>query len=127
MGVLVNVDSYDEFKWIEEFANKSETHCQIGLRLNFNLEGSPSRFGVHVNDETIHKIISGSKRSKFLTLESLHYHYASRRLSAWKNCMNKFLSFLTTIEADSFDDIRYISLGGYVQSNESVPRRSDTN
>ena len=36
-GVLVNLDSYDEFKWIEKFANESKIKCRIGIRLNFNL------------------------------------------------------------------------------------------
>ena len=112
LGVLVNVDSYDEFSWIEEFANKSEIHCRIGLRLNFNLDNNKSRFGICIDDETIHKIIVRSKSSKFLSLESLHYHYASRDLPAWKNCMDNFLSFLSKFHTQSFADIKYISLGG---------------
>jgi diaminopimelate decarboxylase len=119
LGVLVNVDSFDEFRWIEEFANKSEIHCRIGLRLNFNLNDSKSRFGISIDDEAIHKIITRSKSSKFLSLESLHYHYASRDLSAWKNCMDNFLSFLTKLDTQSFDDIKYISLGGGMFSRMS--------
>jgi diaminopimelate decarboxylase len=112
LGVLVNVDSYDEFRWIEEFANKSEINCRIGLRLNFNLNDSPSRFGLDIHDATIHKIITRSNSSKFLSLESLHYHYASRELSAWKNCMDNFLSFLSKLDIKFFNDLKYISLGG---------------
>ena len=53
IGVLVNVDSYDEFKWIEDFAEKSKIICRIGIRLNFNLVDNPSRFGIDINDEII--------------------------------------------------------------------------
>ena len=112
LGVLVNVDSYDEFKWIEEFANISKINCRIGIRLNFNLSDSPSRFGIDINDAMIQEIINRSNSSKFLSLESLHYHYASRKLSEWKICIEKFTSFLSKIDSKVYDDLKYISLGG---------------
>lgn len=111
-GVLVNVDSYDEFKWIECFANKSKIICRIGIRLNFNLVDNPSRFGIDINDEKIQKIINKSNSSKYLSLESLHYHYASRKLSSWKICMDRFISFLGQIDTKIYNDLKYISLGG---------------
>ena len=55
LGVLVNVDSFDEFKWIEEFANKSKVICRIGVRLNFNLIDSPSRFGIDLKTKLLKK------------------------------------------------------------------------
>ncbi len=112
LGILVNVDSYDEFKWIHEFAEKSKIVCRIGIRLNFNLIESPSRFGIDINDDKIEEIIKKSNYSKFLSLESLHYHYASRNLSTWKICMQKFISFLDQIDSQIYNDLKYISLGG---------------
>ncbi|HCK03744.1 MAG TPA: hypothetical protein DHV86_03120 [Methylophilaceae bacterium] len=112
LGVLVNVDSYDEFKWIEEFAHKSKTICRVGIRLNFNISDSPSRFGIDIADEKIQEIIIRSDSSKFLRLESLHYHYASRELTAWKICMEKFISFLSKIDTKIYNDLKYISVGG---------------
>lgn len=122
LGVLVNVDSYDEFKWIEEFANKSETICRIGIRLNFNISDSPSRFGIDINDEIIQEIINRSNSSKFLSLESLHYHYASRKLSEWRACIEKFTSFLSKVNFKVFDELKYISLGGgmFSRMNEYI-------
>jgi len=112
IGVLVNVDSYDEFKWIEDFAKKSKIICRIGIRLNFNLVDNPSRFGIDINDEIIQEIINRSNSSKFLSLESLHYHYASRKLSSWKICMDRFISFFGQIDSKIYNDLKYISLGG---------------
>lgn len=112
LGILVNVDSYDEFKWIEKFANESEVVCRIGIRLNFNLSNSPSRFGIDADDKKINEIIRRCSSSKFLSFESLHYHYAPRELFAWKICMEKFISFLSKINSSVYDDLRYISLGG---------------
>ena len=60
IGVLVNIDSYDEFKWIESFADKSKIICRIGIRLNFNLIDNPSRFGIDINDLIIQEIIDKS-------------------------------------------------------------------
>lgn len=112
LGVLVNVDSHDEFKWIEEFANRSKVICRIGIRLNFKLSDSPSRFGIDIADEPIQEIIDRSNSSEFLSLESLHYHYAARNLSAWQVCMNQFLSFLSSVDSKIYNDLKYISLGG---------------
>ncbi len=112
LGVLVNIDSYDEFKWIEKFANESEVICRIGIRLNFNLSDSPSRFGISIDDEKIQEIIKRCNLSKFLSLESLHYHYAPRELSAWKICIERFITFLSKSNPEVYDDLKYISLGG---------------
>ena len=116
LGVLVNIDSYDEFKWIEDFAKKTQTICRIGIRLNFNLNGSPSRFGIDVNDKVVQEIISKSLSSKYLSLESLHYHYASRKLSSWKTCTENFISFLSSIDPKIFKNLKFISLGGGIFS-----------
>tara|TARA_B100001248_G_scaffold38367_1_gene24553 strand:- start:6027 stop:7286 length:1260 start_codon:yes stop_codon:yes gene_type:complete len=116
LGVLVNIDSYDEFKWIEDFAKKTQTICRIGIRLNFNLNDSPSRFGIDVNDKVVQEIISKSLSSKYLSLESLHYHYASRKLSSWKTCTENFISFLSSIDPKIFKNLKFISLGGGIFS-----------
>ena len=112
LGILVNVDSFDEFKWIYEFAEKSKTLCRVGIRLNFNLTESPSRFGLDINDAKIQEIIIKSNSSKFLSLESLHYHYASRDIYTWKICMEKFISFLDRVNPQIFQNLKYVSLGG---------------
>ena len=112
LGVLVNVDSFDEFKWIEEFANKSKVICRIGVRLNFNLIDSPSRFGIDFKDKIVEEILNKSKLSKYLSLESLHFHYASRKISAWEICTREFVSFLSKIDSNFLDNLKFISLGG---------------
>ena len=115
-GILVNVDSYDEFKWIEEFANNSKIVCRIGIRLNFDLNDSPSRFGIDIKDEKVFEIMSKSNSSEFLSLESLHYHYASRKRSSWTNCTKMITSFLSSIDTKLLKDLKFISLGGGIFS-----------
>lgn len=112
LGVLVNLDSYDEFKWIEKFANESKIKCRIGIRLNFNLPGNPSRFGISVNDKSVQEIIAKSNSNKYLSFESLHYHYASRELSIWKTCAKEFVSFLDNLDLTVISKLKFISLGG---------------
>ena len=112
LGVLVNLDSYDEFKWIEKFANESKKTCRIGIRLNFNLSENPSRFGISVNDKAIQEIITQSNSNKYLSLESLHYHYAPRKLSMWKTCAKEFISFLDNLDLVVISNLKFISLGG---------------
>ena len=112
LGVLVNLDSYDEFKWIEKFANESKTICRIGIRLNFNLPENPSRFGISVNDKSIQEIITKSNSNNYLSFESLHYHYAPRKLSMWKTCAKEFVSFLDNLDLVVISNLKFISLGG---------------
>lgn len=125
LGVLVNVDSYDEFKWIEEYANNSKINCRIGIRLNFNLIDTPSRFGIDINDMNLLKIINLCNSSKYISLESLHYHYASRELSAWKICIEKLILFLSKIDTKIYSDLQYISLGGgmFSRMNEYLEKQ----
>lgn len=112
LGVLVNLDSYDEFKWIEKYANESKITCRIGIRLNFNLSKNPSRFGISVNDKSIQEIIIKSNLNKYLSFESLHYHYAPRKLSMWKTCAKEFISFLDNLDLIVISNLKFISLGG---------------
>ena len=112
LGVLVNLDSYDEFKWIEKFANESKIICRIGIRLNFNLPENPSRFGISKNDKSIQEIITKSNSNKYLSFESLHYHYAPRKLSMWKTCAQEFVSFLDNLDLVVISKLKFISLGG---------------
>lgn len=112
LGILVNLDSYDEFKWIEKFANESKIICRIGIRLNFNLPENPSRFGISKNDKSIQEIITKSNSNKYLSFESLHYHYAPRKLSMWKTCAKEFVSFLDNLDLVVISKLKFISLGG---------------
>ena len=111
-GGLVNVDSYDEFELIENFSKKSRIKCRIGIRLNFEFKENHSRFGISVNDDSIKKIFSKCINSDFLSIESLHYHYAPRQIDVWKSCSNKFITFLNSLSPEIIKNIRYISLGG---------------
>tara|TARA_B110001450_G_scaffold219842_1_gene214993 strand:- start:2212 stop:3474 length:1263 start_codon:yes stop_codon:yes gene_type:complete len=112
LGVLVNLDSYDEFKWIEKFADESKTICRIGIRLNFNLPENLSRFGISVNDKSVQEIITKSNSNKYLSFESLHYHYAPRKLSVWETCAKEFVSFLDDLDLSVISNLKFISLGG---------------
>lgn len=112
LGVLVNVDSYDEFKWIDEFASNSKIKCRIGIRLNFNFPETPSRFGISINDKAIKEIFAKCNSNQYLSFESLHYHYAPRNLSIWKKSSKKLVSFLDDLDLRILSKIKYISLGG---------------
>lgn len=111
-GVLVNIDSFDEFQWIERYANECKTKCRIGLRLNFNFSRNKSRFGIDTGDVKISEILMRVQLSEYLSLESFHFHYASRQISAWLDCTDSFISFLSKLDATTSDGIKFISLGG---------------
>ena len=116
MGVLVNVDSYEEFKWISNFSEKEKINCRLGIRLNFNFYKNLSRFGISVNDNSIENIFKKTSTSKFLSLESIHFHYAPRELSIWKECTKELIKFLDKLKFYNIKSIKFISLGGGMYS-----------
>lgn len=118
-GVLVNVDSYDEFNWINQVSKELKITCRIGVRLNFCLNKDISRFGIDVHNGDVMRILNEVNNAPYLSLESLHYHYASRDLFKWKECVDAFLIFMSNIEKDLLRDLRYISLGGGMFSDMS--------
>lgn len=116
LGVLVNVDSYDELLMINSFAIDTKTKCRIGIRLNFNNQDYPSRFGISIHDRKLKEILKICYNSDLLVLESLHYHYSSRSLSTWEICMEDFINFLSDTDSTLLNNINYVSLGGGMYS-----------
>ena len=118
-GVLVNVDSLDEFMWINTVANEEKIHCRIGIRLNFNFSKNSSRFGIDINSHEITSILNEVYNSTYVSLESLHYHYAARDIKTWSECTYAFISFISSFDQAILHNIRYISLGGGIFSDMS--------
>jgi len=93
-GGTVNVDSLSEFNFIKHFAESEKVKVNIGIRLNFNSEQYTSRFGVDIDSSDIDSILQHSKESKFISIISIHCHYAPRGIDKWEFCTKKMILFL---------------------------------
>lgn len=84
-GGTVNIDSYEEFASIKEFAlNSSEHNINIGIRCNFDVgDGVVSRFGFDVDSLEFEQVINEIKGVGNLKLINFHCHFAKRQIEFW--------------------------------------------
>lgn len=111
-GGTVNIDSLSEFFFIKSFAESEKVKVNIGVRLNFSSDIYESRFGVDINSNDIDEILLCSKESDFISIISIHCHYAPRNLNKWRFCSERIISFLKEKFSIYSDELRYVSLGG---------------
>lgn len=108
-NVIIHIDSKEELLLIVEQRNKfySNSHVQVGIRTNFELEGFPkSRFGLNENDLVdVLRIINGFD---FLILKGLHCHHPHRNLKSFEERMEKLASLCIKFNLD----IEYLDIGG---------------
>ena len=123
-GGTVNVDSLSEFNFIKHFAELEKVKVNIGIRLNFNSEQYTSRFGVDIDSNDIDTILQHSKESKFISIISIHCHYAPRSIDKWEFCTKQMISFLKNKFSKYSDKLSYISLGGGMFSDMSPVLKS---
>ena len=123
-GGTVNVDSLSEFNFIKHFAESEKVKVNIGIRLNFNSEQYTSRFGVDIDSSDIDSILQHSKESKFISIISIHCHYAPRGIDKWEFCTKQMILFLKNKFSKYSDKLSYISLGGGMFSDMSQELKS---
>lgn len=121
-GGTVNIDSFSEFNLIKSFAELEKINVNIGIRLNFSSDQFASRFGVDINSEDMDLLLKLSKESKYISLNSIHCHYAPRNIDKWEFCTKQMILFLKNKFSKYFDKLKYISLGGgmYSDMNEDL-------
>ena len=84
-GGTVNVDTLDEFAFVEQIASENpDKILQVGVRCNFDVgDGVVSRFGLDVDGEDFEKVIGAFKRIKNIHLINLQCHFAKRNVEYW--------------------------------------------
>jgi len=123
-GGIINIDSYNEFCFIKEFAESKKLNVRIGIRLNFGSKEFPSRFGIDVNSSDMDNILTISKKSNFISIVSIHCHYAPRNINKWKFCTEQMISFLRNKFSKHYNQLSFISLGGGMFSDMSSELKS---
>lgn len=84
-GGIVNVDNWNEFRWLEEVARENNTPIDVGLRINVHVNDNVwSRFGVEIDGEEYNKIVQLNEISPFINIVGVHSHiYDTRELESW--------------------------------------------
>ena len=123
-GGTVNIDSLSEFNFIKYFAESEKVKVNIGIRLNFNSEQYASRFGVDIDSNDIDTILQHSRESEFISIISIHCHYAPRAIDKWEFCTKQMILFLKNKFSKYSNKLSYISLGGGMFSDMSQELKS---
>lgn len=112
----LNIDSIEEYNFIEKLVGKERKKIGIGIRVNFDIEdGIISRFGFDVNDLDINFLMKRINDNPYIKLLGIHCHFANRSLDCWKNKVNRMLDFINKFQIS--DSIQYLSLGGGLYGN----------
>ena len=78
-GGIVNVDSLNEYSQIESMANYYNTPIKIGIRLNFDVDGTKSRFGIELHGADFDEIVSRISSNPLISLSGFHHHIHGKR------------------------------------------------
>lgn len=132
-GGIINIDSSDEEKWIEELSDKTDS-INIGIRVNYDLsslvpdeqlaDDEGSRFGYCYENGELSRVIKHLGSLKNVHIAGLHLHSStkSRSVNAYRA-----LAKVAVIVAKEFDlKPDYIDMGGgYYGGLKDKPDYSD--
>jgi len=84
-GGTANLDSIEEVRIVESFANENPGHTiSVGIRCNFDVgDGAISRFGFDIDGEGFNTAIKIIKTSSNIVLDTIQIHFASRDAASW--------------------------------------------
>lgn len=108
------IDSYEDFKHIEEISSKLQKEVYCLIRLNTGVEAHThkfivtshidSKFGMLIDSSYLNDTLEGIKQSKYVHLEGFHSHIGSQifeiegfyaAIDKVLNCMSKFKETLS--------------------------------
>ena len=107
-GSKVNIDSYRQFVWLKEKAERLKIHIKLGIRVNFPIgTGYTSRFGIPVSSEEYRKVLDEAEASEYVTIAGLHCHFSfARDIGSWTTRAQGMIDVARGME------LEYIDLGG---------------
>jgi diaminopimelate decarboxylase len=110
VGGIINIDDLHDIEQIEQILIKPSALnkiVKVALRLNFEYDGQPSRFGIEF--DKIEEFIQRIEKNPMLILSGYHLHLPFRSLDSFKfrmECILKVLSIHGT------RPLEYINVGG---------------
>jgi diaminopimelate decarboxylase len=110
VGGIINIDDLHDIEKIEQIlkkVNPLDNIVKVALRLNFEYDGQPSRFGIEIN--RIEDFIQRIDKNPRLKLSGYHIHLPFRSVDSFKFRIGCVLEVLNIHGARPLD---YINVGG---------------
>ncbi|NLH01792.1 MAG: hypothetical protein GX488_07850, partial [Clostridiales bacterium] len=82
---------------------------RVGIRCNFGVSGSVSRFGIDTASDEFERVLRRIQSSEGLILSGLHCHFSERGAEAWKS---KVAGMLGLVEKFGLKEIESVDFGG---------------
>ncbi|MBB6400908.1 diaminopimelate decarboxylase [Methanococcus maripaludis] len=133
-GSTVNVDSCRELELCKEIAKSNpDKILSVGLRCNFEINSTVSRFGFDVRDEEFIEKFKELKKIDNLIIKGIHCHFPDRNLESYSKRVDILISILDLLFKGDIPEFVDIG-GGYFgkiddflakQFNCNVPSYSD--
>lgn len=113
------IDSYEDFKHIDEVSNKLQKEVNCLIRLNTGVEAHThkfivtshidSKFGMLIESKDLMKTLDGIKNSTYIKLEGFHSHIGSQifEIEGFYAAIDKVLNFMS-----KFKETLSLNLGG---------------
>jgi diaminopimelate decarboxylase len=110
-GALVNLDSFYEIGILESLAHEYN-EIPIGLRVNFDIETGPSRFGFNFENGDFRKAVARLGKQHNVRLVGVHSHFTTkeRSLELFDRRAKGMMRVYESLPQP--EQIRYINLGG---------------
>lgn len=112
-GITVNADSLHELDLILSIARKQpDRQVAIGLRLGFDLNGSPTRFGINLESGDFDRACQMVHAVPNVQIVGLHCHFSvgDRNADAYRARLRRLIDAAKS--ADLIDKLQFLDVGG---------------
>jgi diaminopimelate decarboxylase len=107
-GGIINIDDMEDIYLIEKLKDKCfDQRANVALRLNYDFDNSPSRFGM--DHEEVTKALNHIAKNKLFKFVGFHLHLPFRSLDSFGF---RVRCLLDTLDKLSLTEITYLNIGG---------------
>ena len=122
-GALVQLDNARDWQMLQDLAaNSADEEFHFGIRVNFDLDGGISRFGMDLGGELFREIVRVAGTTPSLVLDGIHCHFPNRPVETFAKRVHELVAV-----AHEFFPLppRYLNIGGgyYGQLGEELAGR----
>jgi len=123
-GAAVHIDHFDELGLAEKVAVDLRIRPKVGLRLNFQTDGTPawSRFGFNVEGGQARDAVRRLKAGNQLDLAGLHCHLGTfiQEPDVYRQAAEKLALFANSIREEFGIVLEFLDVGGGIASRNTL-------
>jgi diaminopimelate decarboxylase len=127
-GSIVNVDSYRELDLIREIANSNPGKIlSVGIRCNFEMGSTVSRFGFDVRDAEFIEKFKELKKIDNLYIKGIHCHFPDRNLDSYSKRVDNLINILDLLFKENIPEFVDIGGGYFGKVNDFLAKQFNCN